>query len=255
MSFEFQLFSDIHLELKSHSDKCHISPKAKYLFLAGDIGNIKNPNYIPFLEYCSSNWDKIIYVFGNHEFYNRHSMETIISNTYEIISKFSNIYLLNNSYVEIDDFIIYGMTGWTRCTFSTTRQAQEELNDYKYISTKNGRFTLSYQNLMVNENIELFKNFINEHTINEHYKKIIVVTHFPPIQQSTRIEPNINLKNYFAWNNLLETENINGNNIVCWMSGHTHESFDIIHNNIRYINNPIGYSGEDTGFITDKFCI
>lgn len=248
-SLSFQLFSDIHLELLSSSTLPKIPPKAPYLFLAGDIGGIKNPNYVKFLDYCSDNWDKVFYVFGNHEFYNRHSIQTVIAKTQQLMGKYTNVYLLNDSYVELDDCVIYGFVGWTRSIFSTTNSAKDQLNDYRYISTRNGQLTISQQNDHANAGIRLFKDFIDSY--NEK-KKIIVMTHFPPIQHNMDDSP---LKNYYAWQNLLGTEQIDASNVVCWMSGHTHDPHDLIINNIRYVNNPIGYSDENTGFTSDTFSI
>lgn len=41
-----QVISDIHMELSASIPK--IPPKAKYLFLCGDISNINDPNFISF---------------------------------------------------------------------------------------------------------------------------------------------------------------------------------------------------------------
>lgn len=256
MTLEFQVFSDIHLELLTPTALPRIPPRAKYLFLAGDIGGIKNENYTKFLDYCSANWEKVFYVFGNHEFYNRHSIETVIEKTQEIINTYPNIHLLNNSHVELDGYIIYGFIGWTKSIFPTTRQAKEYLNDYKYISTREGPLTIARQDELANTGTQLFKEFITNQTEN---KPIIVLTHFPPIQYSKYIgrrnSSDSLLQDYYGWPNLLEKKQINSENIICWISGHTHEAYDIIQSGIRYINNPIRYLGEHTGFTSDPYSI
>ena len=54
------------------------------------------------------------------------------------------------------------------------------------------------------------------------------------------------LKNYFAWNNILKDLNLT--NVPLWLSGHTHWSYDILYNkntsNIRLISNQLGYKRE-----------
>ena len=64
----FQLYSDIHTELSKKSYP-EITPTTKYLILAGDIGKITTVNFKQFITYCSERWEKVLYVFGNHEFY------------------------------------------------------------------------------------------------------------------------------------------------------------------------------------------
>ena len=82
------------------------------------------------------------------------------------------------------------------------------------------------------------------------------MTHFPPLQTGTS-NPVYDsqsqvLKDYFAWNNILKDLNLT--NVPLWLSGHTHWSYDIMHNtnnannannaNTRLLSNQYGYSQE-----------
>ena len=62
-----QVYSDLHIELWNKIPE--ITPRAKYLFLAGDVCHINHPLFFPFLDYCSKNWTKTFYIPGNHEYY------------------------------------------------------------------------------------------------------------------------------------------------------------------------------------------
>ena len=65
----FQVYSDIHIELWNKFPK--IPAKSKYLILAGDICQLDDPLFYKFLDYCSSKWEKIFYIQGNHEYYSK----------------------------------------------------------------------------------------------------------------------------------------------------------------------------------------
>ena len=84
------------------------------------------------------------------------------------------------------------------------------------------------------------------------------MTHFPPIRQGSSnpkysSQP-IYVANYFSWNNI--SDKLNCSNVVGWISGHTHWSYDITRKNIRYIANQTGYKEEfcsgESGFEPDK---
>ena len=89
-----QVYSDIHIELWNKIPELPV--KAKYLFLAGDICNQIHPLFYPFFDYCSSNWEKVFYISGNHEYYVKNN------NAYEeILSRHANIIFITD-YQECD---------------------------------------------------------------------------------------------------------------------------------------------------------
>ena len=48
---------------------------------------------------------------------------------------------------------------------------------------------------------------------------------------------------YFAWpDNTLQEYNLN--NVLSWISSHTHWSYDFEHNGVRLIGNQLGYKSE-----------
>lgn len=229
---KLQIYSDIHLELSNKIPK--IKPLCDYLILAGDIGKINNNQLLNFLEYCSKNWKKVFYVLGNHEFYIGNSNYTKILESYETKIKklFDNVYCLEGKYIELDENInIYGSTLWTP---TISGLDSDDFNDYVYIDK-----------VVINAISIIQKNNLINY-LNETNKKTIIVSHFPPTQNNTSDpiyngQPQ-NIKNYFAHKNILNE--IKTDNIVCWISGHTHYSYDFIENNIRCISNQFGYKDE-----------
>lgn len=262
-----QIISDIHLEFYKSYPK--IKPLAKYLFLAGDIGTIKNQydfRVKKFLSYCSMNWEKTFYVLGNHEFYqtderidNKINFEELELKYNKICLEFSNVYLLSNSFAEIEPGInVYGTTLWTG-NYGYSYNVSDILNDYNMISIKS----------KINGNISINENYINNLSITQLEKlkkyldnaknvKIIILTHFPPIRQGVSnpkyfSQPEY-IANYFSWNDIYKQ--LNTTNVVGWISGHTHWSYDITLDNIRFISNQMGYNEEcqndETGFEPSK---
>ena len=259
---KFQLLSDIHMEFLQKFYQ--IKPIADYLFLAGDIGKLALTNYKYFFEYCSKNWKKVFYVLGNHEYYHNYKNINLLNAEYkQFFSKFNNIYLLDNNGVEIEDnnkkYFIYGTTLWSN------PKTTDFINDFIHIKTKNDKdwndnITLEqFKNLHSNSMNQLIKNIKNN-------KNIIVLTHFPPlrrINKFTTSDPKFkddDLSTYFS-NQLLNdylnkfdiTEKEFYQNIILWMCGHTHYSFDFSYNNTRFISNQKGYQHENIKLDEDLF--
>jgi Icc-related predicted phosphoesterase len=240
---KFQLYSDIHLELLSKG-YTNIPVLADYLILAGDIGVITMENFKEFIRYCASQWKEVLYVFGNHEFYGRDSMEVIIQKTKEFFNQFSNVQLLDNSSCEIEGITVYGFVGWTPPIFDSTSEASEYLNDYNKIRVGKKKMRVEDHQKLAEEGIEAFKAFLSTTTATN----IVIVTHFPPINTGTS-NPCYKgdlLNDYFAWRNMVKEEHIPSEKIKVWCSGHTHWSYDMTIDGIRYISNQIGYEDEGT---------
>lgn len=129
----FQLYSDLHLEFY-RGQFPRIPKTAENLILAGDISTSTNMTVLEnFFQYCSFNWDRIFYVFGNHEFYGNEAIKILKIRYKKLIEKFDNIILLDNSYVIIDNIAIYGFIGWTIPSTYIIQKGYKELNDYKSI--------------------------------------------------------------------------------------------------------------------------
>lgn len=246
---KFQLLSDIHLEMTRSYPKPQVL--APNLILAGDIGKLESNIWRQFINFCSANWEKVFYVFGNHEFY--HSNKTLLQLKTEYaqyFNQFSNIHLLDNSSYSFDGLDIYGFVGWTKSPFATQRLAQESINDYNYIADDKGNLiTPKYVTRLAQDGIEKFKSWLGSRA---NSTPILVITHFPPICENTSnpiylAEPRI-VNQYFSWENLIKSDAIVHNQIHTWISGHTHWSYDFINSEtgIRYVSNQIGYRSEIT---------
>lgn len=244
-----QVYSDIHLEIWN---KMPIIPiKSDYLILAGDIGQLEHPLFYPFLDYCSRNWKKTFYIPGNHEYYsfNKSMNELEFEYKYRVEKRYKNVFYLNNSVTELDnDINIYGATFWTNPPFRSKSEAQIYVNDYNYIKYfKQGldqvvELDVPKVRELSNDSLNELKDYLSREN-----KKTIVVTHFPPTRTGTShpkyLAENRTANLYFAWPD--DTLNkFKLNNVIAWVSGHTHWSYDFEKNGVRLISNQLGYKSE-----------
>ena len=252
-----QIYSDLHLELTKSIPK--IVPKSQYLFLAGDISRFDHPSFKEFLEYCNENWEKTFYVFGNHDYWSHSSYLQEIKiqvKDFLEINKLTNIHILDNEFVSLnEDIIVFGSTFWTQSPFIDEHYAKMYINDYNMIKVKRNIPDLIQHNLSpkdVNKMyIEDYSKIYDVLNTNEltNGKKVIVMTHFPP-QQTNTSHPKYSLqgkevKNYFSHPNKTIQYLDNISNILCWISGHTHYSYDFVSpEGVRLISNQIGYINE-----------
>jgi len=251
---KIQIYSDLHLELKKSIP--NIVPRARYLFLTGDISRFNHKSFGEFLSYCNNNWEKTYYVFGNHEYWNTKSyIQQIKKQVREYLqdNQLTNIHILDNEFVSLnEEIIVLGSTFWTQSPFVTEYEAKIYINDYNMIRfKKNITDVIPYDLTPVDVNQMYFEDYskiyeilnINELTKD---KKVIIMTHFPPQQSGTshykyRLQCKM-IKDYFSHSDSTIKDLDKYSNILCWVSGHTHYSYDFIsREGVRLISNQMGY--------------
>ena len=62
-----QIMFDLHLEAPAAYDTFEITPQASVFALPGDIGQTREPGYLPFLARQLYLFRTVLLVFGNHE--------------------------------------------------------------------------------------------------------------------------------------------------------------------------------------------
>ena len=238
---KFQVVSDIHLELRENIPK--IEQKTDYLFMAGDIGNYNKKSFTRFLDYVSSNWKRAFYIMGNHEYY-KHVKEKADKKYKKIIEKYDNIYILDrdNETIIIDNIVIIGCCLWSSPDYTNN------LNDFKYIkktypSGSVNKLRLKDMKVYNKIDIAYLKNTISNISDD---KKIIVMTHFMPLQNRDIIGtkyPNGVYDKYYGnmLYDLVEKCDI-------WISGHTHQCYEQKIGKCRWISNAFGYPNENTEY-------
>jgi predicted phosphodiesterase len=218
---DFQIISDIHLEvLDTDIPRCldYIIPKSKILVLAGDIGSIYRYNQLKnFLTDTSQYFDKIIYVLGNHEYYDVEdykpkTMEEIKNKYIGLCNEVNKLIILDRTYVIINNICIAGCTLWSKA----------EIKIPKFIVKIHDINTLKYNELHQRD-----LQFINEmiNTCKQKEMKLVIITHHAPSNITTICRKK--RKFGFLYSNNLE-HLLDKNLVHTWVFGHNHVNFDVI---------------------------
>ena len=231
-----RVFSDLHLEfgtnvIKKCIDMCSKNP-TKYTILAGDITNFKKRESIltSLVSELKKFTEHIIYVLGNHEYYepgNKSVQE--IKSEYQMLSEKLGITLLEDDYLETDDFVFYGTTMWTK----PSPMAFFSMND-RY------SFKGIQEIIDIHENSALSLNKFVTNYANP--KPLVVITHHLPSYKliDKEYEHYKELNSGFA----SELDHLIKDPISHWIYGHTHKPNNKLINSVKLICNPHGYPKE-----------
>lgn len=250
-----KLLSDLHLD---HHNQEFIfdSGSGDLLILAGDILCAKhlktnghlNRIYRSFLNNCSNNFKNVIYVLGNHEYYGCHYESTL-----ETISSIlpSNIHLLNDASIKIDDWVFVGGTLWTDHNKENPMNMLENcmvMNDYATI-----RIGSAFRKLRPEDTLNFHRNtkqyFENQSDIHRD-DNVFIISHMSPSYFS--VHPLYQFSKYnSAYCNDMNEWIINRPQIKYWAHGHIHYAQDYKIDHCRILCNPMGYSRENTKFNPD----
>lgn len=235
---KIEIISDIHLEFYTNKkiDFSHLiknTENADLLILAGDIGFPENKIYENFLDYVSKEYQNIILITGNHEYYSTLLMSEIDYLIQNIVKKYDNIHFLNNKTVIINNINFIGTTMWCNVEDDNNKY----INDVRkiFINDKN----LLAQPKDFRKLFEENTNFI-ENNINQEMKNIVITHHMPSFKCiDEKYKNGGKLNNWFASDceYILEKNK----NINYWICGHTHSNIDLELYNTRILCNPLGY--------------
>lgn len=257
--------SDLHLEFSTI--KLDNRQNADVLILSGDIGMAqllhdypvekedparnrsryqKAMEFREFLLNCSNTFDKVIYVAGNHEFYQSKFYATLDYLKEECL-RHSNIHFLENNSITIDDVLFIGATLWTDCHKGdplTMYRLPMTMNDYSMISNDHN----GYRKISVADTIARHKESMSylEMMVGNapSDKKVVVITHHSPSYLSIAPQYADDYETNGGYHNDLSKFILDNPNIVLWTHGHTHSVFDYKIGDTRIICNPRGYEGD-----------
>jgi predicted phosphohydrolase len=225
-----QVASDLHLDqIKSFESfdyrdyKRIITPISNVLILAGDICHIENiHNYSKFFKYLNNNFQYIIYIPGNHEFYNKKHL--LIDDLNKLMEEFfknqdyNNIIYLNNKSVLIDDILFTGSCLW--CNPSINPPSWFNIDIGKEDIIKMHKDSINYLNKVSSIN----------------HEKHVIITHYPPIYIDLKRSKNEMYKDLYK--DYYENDDIFlKSSPKYWIFGHTHKNFNNIINDTIYISN------------------
>lgn len=256
-----KVVSDLHLEFSDINIQNHEG--ADVLVLSGDImvaSKVHKPEseyggrFRDFLKRCSFQFPHVIYVMGNHEFYDSGKWFHGIEDMRAACGVHDNIYLLERDTKIIDDVVFVGGTLWTdmnKFDPLTLHAVRDMMNDYRAIRhDRNGYIPIKPADTV--DRHRQTRDYIFFIADENKDKKVVVCTHHTPSFASCHEQyKNDHLMNG-AYHSELSEQILDRPQIKLWTHGHTHHAFDYMIGSTRVVCNPRGYSdghwGEFTGW-------
>jgi len=233
-----QIISDLHQEFGTSQLKFD---NADLVILAGDINlGVKGINWI-----LNEIKDKpVIYVLGNHEYYRGSYPKTL--HKIKALAENTNVYVLENESVEIENITFHGATLWTDFSLlGNPREygmiCQQKMNDYRKI-----RRDPTYSKLRTIDTFRIHNESLRWLTSSldkkESETNVVVTHHAPSIKSVPEKYKGDPISSAYASN--LE-ELILKYQPNFWIHGHIHQPIRYEIGNTQVICNPHGYIDEE----------
>jgi len=229
-------FSDIHLEFGPLALPDNDS---ELIIAAGDIGVFKQG-----VEWLKSLEKPVVYVAGNHEFYDHEYKQTLQMLRQECAG--SQIYFLENNTFNYQGIRFIGCSLWADLFLEGDDKAEAlslTLNDFRKIRYKNIAFNPKVFTKLHNHS----KQWLENELAQAHQGKTIVVTHHAPTEWSWD-DTSKSLKKLAYCNDLKYL--FHEYEIDAWFHGHIHSPGDYRIAGARILSNPRGYVGKK---VVDSF--
>jgi predicted phosphodiesterase len=267
---KIKLVSDLHLEFSDiniqNNEGCDVLILGGDIMVAQDLHDHHAADFNPysngaladlsrkmqrvarfrdFFKRCSVQFPHVIYVMGNHEFYNG-KFYAGIDYMREEVAKYPNIYLLERDTKIIDDVTFIGGTLWTDMNKGdplTMHAIEGMMNDFRIIRNDKREFARMSARDVADRHartLAYFRSVLAE----QHDKKFVVVGHHSPSFQSVHET----YKNQYLMNGGYHSDLsefiMDHPQIKLWTHGHTHHPFDYMIGETRIVCNPRGYEND-----------
>ncbi len=206
-----------------------------------------------FLKRCSFQFPDVVYVAGNHEFYNG-KFYAGIEYLRDECAKYPNIHFLERDCVKIQDVTFIGGTLWTDMNKAdplTMHAIKDMMNDFRIIRNDKREYAkMSPQDVILRHRQTL--DYIKSVVAERGDEKFVVVGHHSPSFQSVSEEYKHETLMNGGYHSDLSEFILDRPQIKLWTHGHTHHCFDYMIGETRIVCNPRGYENEgyseDTGW-------
>jgi len=235
------LISDTHLDFFKDREQVNqllngLVSNSDTLVIAGDFCEINHDSYFEYLRILCDKYLNVIYVFGNHEWYD---ITFDNGETHKKVKKLANrdnLYLLQNEAIIA---LVNGIETEFVCAsgfFPDSRKARENkllLNDFRYIN--------DYEPFVSNlETRIFFEDYLKRKKTTRN--RIVVTHHLPSYKSIPRQFLAEDRTNCYYNSGLFQRDY----NIDYWLHGHTHDQFDYLEDlddgqKCRVVCNPTGY--------------
>jgi predicted phosphodiesterase len=267
-TMQFCLVSDIHQDFGIWDwEVFQDIPSDMVMVVAGDIDNDIRATSRWIAE-CHKRFPKLIWVAGNHDFYNTgfhntrlwdRELETQfpyprttqeIAEHYRRWSLSLGVHFLDKNTVTVDGMTFVGATGWhdfqAGVPYSKQQQVAaylENMSDARYIPWDKTDKAREVEMSALGDAIYI------ENQLAAAREPVVVVTHHAPHALLLRQQPQnplwTQLNGSFANTRMQE---INKDRVRAWCFGHTHDRQDRVIDGCRYINNARGYPRENNNW-------
>jgi Icc-related predicted phosphoesterase len=201
--------------------------------------------YRDFFKRCSFQFPHVIYVMGNHEFYNGKFFAGI-DYMREELAKYPNIYMLEQDTKVIDDVTFVGATLWTDMNKGdplTIHAIEGMMNDFRIIRNDKRSFAPMSARDVADRHartLGYFRSVLAE----QHDRKFVVVGHHSPSFQSVHEQYAHKTLMNGGYHSDLSEFILDHPQIKLWTHGHTHHPFDYVIGETRIVCNPRGYEND-----------
>lgn len=243
---DFQIVSDLHLEINQQYSSFEIPACAKFLILAGDVGRLADYDaYRAFIQRLTIRFELVFLVLGNHEFYNGTFAEGL-----ERAERLKRDPSLNGRLVVLHrrrydipgtQVSILGCTLWSAVMDQSKVIVRAKVKDFQKI----GGWTVDDHNAQhkrdrawLKEELESMRRS-NEGRRQKEKQFILVITHHAPLTRGTSKPQHEGSPWSCAFGTDLLPQVSTG--IDAWVFGHTHYSTDFRHQGVRVVSNQRGY--------------
>lgn len=254
LPLQIQIASDLHTEfygLHSTSAPLHlIVPRAPVMALLGDIGNAFTDSLRAYLHIQAGIFEKVLFIVGNHEFYNngRTGTKSVTEQwawLKRVCAERDNIYLLEKDSVDVCGIRILGTALWSDIPDDMLQDAEMAMNDYALCyNHKEGedprQLTSAETREWYQENVQWIRDELDK--ARQEGVPTVVLTHHTPHLNGTS-HPR------FAGDALSccfssDLTDLLTFPVKLWACGHTHYNFDMDFGGTRLLSNQRGYKGE-----------
>jgi UDP-2,3-diacylglucosamine pyrophosphatase LpxH len=244
MQFSFDLISDLHVD---SVDQFVWSgqPTSTTCIVAGDVGRNRTKT-LEALQHLAQCYQAVFYIDGNDEHANQiEFLETSYLELNEQLSKIPRLVYLLDNVVVIDGVAVVATNGWWSYDFDPNIDYDITKEWYAHKKNLTDYAATNIQMFALNDAAYLI-NSVKRLQTHQDVKRIVIVTHTVPLPSLIDHDPelidtaqfNIMGNRYMQQVLDVDTEQ----KIHTWCFGHYHNSVDQIYNNVRYVNNCLGYS-------------
>lgn len=233
-----QYASDLHLEFADNWRYLRGHPlqvSGNILLLAGDIGYLGDQNYQnhPFWDWSSENYNQVLVVLGNHEFYKFYDLSTMQDGVVGEIR--SNVHYYYNKVVRIEDVDFILSTLWSTIDETNAPYTEQCVTDFRRIKFGKNILTHREFNQEHDRCVRFIKKAVKESTAKS---KVVATHHVPSFQLCASEFYGSSLNGAFT----VELEDyIKDCGVDYWIYGHSHRNIERTIGMTHCLCNQLGY--------------